>query len=145
MNPIRFSGHWLVAQQGSGKSFLLTRMIANDILEGNSVIVLDSKGDLTGAVRNWNIGEELVVLDPEEPFAICPFDVPKTNISLAADQIIYLFSALLDTAISPMQQSLLRPIIRALIIGHPAPSMETFQEVIYDGMPKEVLSNLPAD
>lgn len=145
MNPIRFSGQWVCAQQGSGKSFALTRMIAKDISEGNSVIVLDSKGDLTGTVRKWAIGERLIVLDPEEPFAICPFDVPKTNISVAADQIIYLFSALLDTAISPMQQSLLRPIIRALIIGHPTPSMETFQEVIYDGMPKEVLANLPSD
>lgn len=145
MNPIRFSGHWFCAQQGSGKTFALTQMIARDINEGNSVIVLDSKGELTSGVRKWALGDRLVVLDPEEPFAICPFDVPKTNISLAADQILYLFSALMETAITPMQQSLMRPIIRALIIGHPAPTFETFHEVIYEGMQPEVLENIPSD
>jgi hypothetical protein len=146
MNPeVRFSGHWFCAQQGSGKTFALTQMIARDLQKDAAVIVLDSKGQLTGAVRKWALGDRLTVLDPSEPFAICPFDIPKTNISAAADQILYLFSALLGTTISPMQQSLLRPIIRALVIGHPSPTLDVFQDVIYEGLPQIVLDNIPND
>src|SRR5215471_2023767 len=116
MNKTRFRGMWMCARQGSGKTFALTRMVAQDIEEGNSVIVLDSKGGLTGEVRKWAL-DNLIVLDPREPFAICPFDVPKTDFSAAVDQIIYLFSALLETTITPMQQAFLRPVIRALIVG----------------------------
>jgi biotin carboxyl carrier protein len=142
---IRFSGTWMVAQHGSGKTFALTQMSAKDLQRDASLICLDSKGQLTGAIRQWALGDRLVVLDPSEPFAICPFDVPRTDVSAAADQIQYIFSALMGTSITPMQQSLLRPIIRALIIGHPAPTLETFREVIYHGMPQSVLANIPDD
>jgi hypothetical protein len=148
MNPeTRFSGHWIVAQQGSGKTHLLKYMLGCDLDKGDAaLVVFDSKGELTSAIRKVVRPEWQVILDPSDvPFAICPFDVTKDDVTAAADRILYVFSALMGTTITPMQQSLLRPIVRALIIGHPAPTLETFQEVIYEGMPRAVLHNIPDD
>src|SRR6516165_6449958 len=126
----KFASTWVVAQQGSGKTVLLRSMVARELPRDCSIIVMDSKGDLTGTIRKLALGDRLVVLDPSEPFAINPFDVSTANIRAAIGQLEYTFSALMGTTISPMQLSLLRPIFRAMIVAHPAPTLNTFHEII---------------
>jgi len=145
MNPeTRFSAHWIVAQQGMGKTNLLLHMLATDFAQDACVITLDAKGDLTNAVRHLSLGDRLLVLDPREPFAINPLDVSKTNITYAVDQLLYIFGALLDANVTPMQEAFLRPLLRALVIAHPKPTLATLQRIISSG-PKGQFNELPPD
>ncbi len=43
----RFSGHWIIAPSGRGKTTLLHKLFLEDIGREASVIVMDSKGDLS--------------------------------------------------------------------------------------------------
>lgn len=134
MSEVRFSGHWIVAGQGLGKSNLLLHMISEDMATDASVIVIDPKGDLTNAIRNLALGNLLVTLDPTfVPFAINPLDVSKTDTKRAVDQIEYIFGAILGAGITPKQQALLRSLLRACIIGIPSPTLLTVQDLLIRG------------
>src|ERR1700680_3925349 len=122
----RYSGHWIVAQQGMGKTTALINMIAADIQRDACVIVMDAKNDLTEAVRHLNLGLRLIVLDPADtPFALNPLAVPKTDTKRAVDQVEYIFGAMLGASVTPKQQALLRSLLRACIIGIPDPTLLT--------------------
>src|SRR6266702_2532683 len=119
----RFSGHWIVAQQGKGKTNLLLHMLASDIQKDCSIIIMDSKGELTAPIRNLALYHDaLIVLDPNQPFAINPLDVPKTDIIRAINNLEYIFGAILEATATPMQKALLRTILRAVIIAFPNPT-----------------------
>ncbi|QHP67431.1 hypothetical protein EI171_08315 [Bradyrhizobium sp. LCT2] len=134
MSEARFSGHWIVAGQGLGKSNLLLHMISEDIPTDASVIVVDPKGDLTNSIRNLALGNLLVTLDPTfVPFAINPLDVPKTDTKRAVDQIEYIFGAILGTGITPKQQALLRSLLRACILCIPNATLLTVQDLLIRG------------
>jgi ABC-type cobalamin/Fe3+-siderophores transport system ATPase subunit len=47
-----FSGHWIVAPPGRGKSTLLHTMFLEDIKRNASIILMDSKGDLINQLKN---------------------------------------------------------------------------------------------
>jgi type IV secretory pathway VirB4 component len=133
----RFSGHWVVAQQGMGKTTLLINMIAADLQRDASIIVMDAKGDLTEAVRHLNLGSRLIILDPvEAPFALNPLDVPKTDTKRSVDQVEYIFGAMLGASVTPKQQALLRSLLRACIVGIPDPTLLTIQDLIISGPDK---------
>jgi type IV secretory pathway VirB4 component len=89
----RFSGHWIVAQQGMGKTTLLLNMLASDLRKDASIIIMDAKGDLINATKHLDLGERLIVLD-EEPFAINPLDVPKTDVRRAVNFLEYIFDSI---------------------------------------------------
>ena len=76
---VRFSSHWIVAQQDSGKTYLLKSMICRDLQRDCSIVVMDSKGELTSWLRSLALGDRLIVLDPDDPFAINPFDVKNPD------------------------------------------------------------------
>ena len=40
---------------------------------------MDSKGELTSWLRSLALGDRLIVLDPDDPFAINPFDVKNPD------------------------------------------------------------------
>ena len=129
----RFSGHWIVAAHGTGKTNLLLDMLASDLQKDASIIVMDSKGDLTTPVRVLALGERLVVLDPHEPFALNPLDSPHKDIEHAISHIEYVLSALLEARLTPMQKSFFDSLIRALILAFPEPTLLTVQSVINEG------------
>jgi hypothetical protein len=146
----RCSGHWLVAQQGVGKTNALLCMIAEDLKKDASIIVIDPKGGpdgLTERIGKLALGKRLVVLDPDHPFAINPLDVDKTDVKRAINQIEYIFAVLLDAQVTPKQQSFLRALLRALIIGFPNPNLETINQLVLYGWKdyEQYIPNLPRE
>src|SRR5262249_58641365 len=127
-NPeTRFSGQWIVAAQGTGKTNLLLHMLASDLKKDASIIIMDSKGDLSTPIRNLCLGNRLVLLDARQPFAINPLDVPRADPKRAVNHLEYIFGALLEANVTPMQKSLLRSILRAVVIGFPQPTLQPIQ------------------
>ncbi|ANV99321.1 hypothetical protein [Bradyrhizobium icense] len=140
----RCSGQWVVAQQGSGKTNLLTHMVGQDLQRDCSVVILDSKGELTGAIRNLALGDRLIVVDPAEPVAINPFDVPKGDHVIS--QLAYMLSGLLETNITPKQRVFFETLAGA-ILEFPNPSLNLLWEIVSKG-PRPYLSvieKLPDD
>lgn len=148
MNPeTRFSGHWIVALQGMGKTNCLLHMLSSDLQKDASVITMDAKGELTKALRSLNLGDRLVLFDPREPFAINPLDVPRNDIKRAVNLLEYIFSGLLDAQATAKQTGFLRSILRAVILAVPNPTLSTVQDVISNGPQKykNEIRNLPPD
>jgi hypothetical protein len=145
MNPeTRYSAHWIVAQQGMGKTNLLLHMLAEDLRKDASVVILDAKGDLTGPIRKLDLGDRLIVLDPRQSLALNPLDVSHENVTQATDQLLYIFGALLDAEVTAMQEAFLRPLLRAIVVAHPEPTLATLQRIITNG-PKGQFTDLPPD
>jgi type IV secretory pathway VirB4 component len=131
MNPeTRFSSMWVCAQQGSGKTNLLLHMIAHDLQSDCSIVVMDSKGELTDAIRKLSLGDRLIVFDPDQPFAINPFDVSKS------DEIVshlgYMLSSLIDANISTRQRTFFETLVEALF-QFPNPSLPLVREIALKG------------
>src|SRR5262249_32437823 len=151
---IRHSGHWIVGAQGTGKSKLLLTMLSRDLKRDAAIIIIDPKGDISGPIRNLdldaqnpNLHNRLVVLDPRHPFAINPLDVPKTDVKRAVNHLEYIFGALLEANVTPKQKSLLRSILRAIVIGFPDPTLQTVQDIINNGLDgyRQYIQKLPPD
>jgi hypothetical protein len=45
-------------------------MLSSDLKQNASIIIMDSKGELTRPIRKLSLGERLIVLDPKQPFGI---------------------------------------------------------------------------
>jgi hypothetical protein len=147
---IRFSGHWVIAPPGRGKTTLLLSMLMEDFKKDAAIIIMDSKGDLIAPIRDLKALEDRYVIidpDPEHPVAINPLDIPKTDISLAVANLEYIFSSLLESKMTPLQTVLFRSVLRALIIAFPNPTLETFRDLISNGFGKyeEYIQKLPQD
>jgi hypothetical protein len=140
MNPeTKFSGHWIVADQGMGKTNLLLHMLASDLQEDASVIIMDAKGELTEAVRVLDI-PGMRIIDPREPVAINPLDVSEE----AIDQVLYIFAGLADASVTAKQEAFLRPLLRGMILAFPQPTLATLQRVINKKQDfQQYINNLP--
>ncbi len=129
----RFSGHWIIAPQGKGKTTLLTAMLDADFKRDASVIIFDGKGDLIEEVgRLAFLKDRYVVIDPRST-GINPLAVDASNIPQAAERLEYVFSALLEAKITPLQTVLFRNVFRALVTAFPNPTLETFQDLLLNG------------
>jgi hypothetical protein len=147
-DELRFSGTWIVARPGRGKTVLLTSMIIEDLKKDCSIIIFDGKGDLINPIRELtDLQDDLIIIDPDNPIALNPLDVPKTDVRKAVAQLEYLFSALLASKITPKQQTLFRSVLRALIIGFDYPTLETFKDIIVNGVKnyRTQIDRLPPD
>lgn len=134
----RFSSQWIVAQQGKGKTNLLLHQIINDIEDGHSVIVMDSKGQLTDAIRVLALGDRLIVIDPDEPFAINPFDVKSSETAIS--HLGYMLSGLLETNITPKQRSFFESLVEILLY-FPNPTLVLLWDILTKG-PKAYQSDI---
>jgi len=146
----RFSGHWIIAPPGRGKTNLLHTMLIDDLEQDASIIIMDSKGDLIGPIRELKDLEDRLILvdpDPHNPIAINPLDIPKSDIALAVGHLEYIFSSLLESKMTPLQTVLFRSVLRALITSFPNPTLETFRDIITNGYDKyiEHIKVLPQD
>ena len=147
----RFSGHWIVSPPGRGKTTLLHAMVIRDIaIAGASLILMDSKGDLIDAVRGLrDIQDRLIVIDPDpqNPVAINPLDIAQADLTQSVDLLEYLFGSLLEFKMTAMQTTLFRSVLRALVLGFPNPTLETFRDLLTNGYEKyaSYIATLPPD
>lgn len=129
----RFSGHWIVAPQGKGKTTLLTSMLKSDFERDASIIIFDGKGDLIDEVGSLQFLEDrYLILDPRRT-GINPLVVEQSNTPQAAERLEYVFSALLEARITPLQSVLFRNVFRALVTAFPNPTLATFQDLLLNG------------
>lgn len=118
----RFEGTWVVAPSGTGKTTLLSQMLKGDLEEVKagraSIIVMDSKGELTGDLARLarfapggDLEGKLVLIEPHPQLAINPLDLAPTS-GHTIDLVEYLFSFGLPT--TDLQSALLRSVLLAL-------------------------------
>jgi hypothetical protein len=132
----RFSGHWIIAPPGRGKTTLLHSMLIDDLGKDASVLLMDSKGDLLNPIKKLkDIADRLVLIEPdhEHPLALNPLDIPKTSVNHAVS-LEYIFSSLLDAKMTALQQTLFRSVLPALVVAVPNPTLETFRDLIANGL-----------
>jgi hypothetical protein len=146
----RFSGHWIIAPPGRGKTTLLHSMVLEDIPRDASIILMDSKGDLIDPIRNLqSVRDRLVLIEPnaEFPLALNPLDLPHSTLTQVVDNLEYVFSALLEAKMTALQQTLFRSVLRALTIGFDRPTLEIFRSIITNGYKQYARSieKLPQD
>src|SRR5579862_216628 len=144
----RFSGHWIVAAQGRGKTTLLHTLVMEDLKKDACVILIDPKGELIEPISKLKmIQDRLVIIDPSKQLALNPLDVPKRNMRSAVSQLEYIFGALLQGALTPKQSSFFRAVLRSLLIALPNPTLEDFRQIVTNGKShlREVIPTLPKD
>lgn len=146
----RFSGHWIIAPPGRGKTTLLHAMFLDDANRDASIIVMDSKGDLINPLKELAAVEDRLVLiepDPNFPLALNPLDIPKANVAHTVSLLEYVFSALLEAKMTALQMTLFRSVLPALVEVVPNATLETFRDVIENGTGryKEYIAKLSPD
>lgn len=147
----RFSGHWILSPPGRGKTTLLHAMVMEDIRRpGACLILMDSKGDLIDPIRNLGeVQDRLIIIDPDpkNPVAINPLDIAQTDLAQSVDLLEYLFASLLEFKMTAMQTTLFRSVLRALVTAFPNPTLETFRDLLTNGIAKydEHIKKLPPD
>ncbi|HZK89265.1 MAG TPA: TraM recognition domain-containing protein [Stellaceae bacterium] len=147
----RFAGHWILSPPGRGKTTLLHAMVMEDIEKPDACLILmDSKGDFIDPIRRLgSIQDRLIVIDPDpqNPVAINPLDIGQANIAQSVDLLEYLFASLLEFKMTAMQTTLFRSVLRALVVGFPNPTLETFRDLLANGYEKYAvhIEKLPSD
>ena len=147
MNPeTKFSSHWIVGAHGTGKTNLLLHMLSSDLRKDASIIVMDSKGELTGAIRKLALGDRLIVVDPasDTPVAINPFDVVKSE--HVTSQLGYMLAGLLETNITAKQRTFFETLVDALLYFQ-NPTIPLLWDIVTHG-PKayrDQINQLPQD
>jgi len=143
----RFAGMWVLAPQGRGKTTLLHSMVAQDIEKDASIILMDSKGDLIEPfLQLASIRDRLIVVGPDNPVGLNPLDIPHGDINKAVDNLEYLFSSLLEFKLTGTQSMLLRAVLRALVSSFEQPTLETFRDILANGVkpyPQQIQSLQP--
>ena len=147
----RFSGHWIIAGHGRGKTTLLHTMVAQDLPKKACIILMDSKGELLAPFRTLpEIQNRLVIIDPDaaNPIGFNPLDVPNADVTQCIAILEYFFSSLVEFKLTASQASLFRNVLRALIVGFKNPTLETFRELLTTNGDKKYqteISGLPPD
>jgi hypothetical protein len=129
----RFSGMWIIASHGRGKTTLLHTMVMHDLQKDACVILMDSKGELLAPFREMkSIQDRLVIIDPDpnNPIALNPLDIPITDIAQSVDFLEYLFGSLLKFEMTATQSALFRNVLRALITAFPNPTLDTLRTLL---------------
>ena len=125
------------------------RLVAQDIDKDAAIILMDSKGDLIEPfLQLASIRHRLVVVGPDNPVGLNPLDIPHQDINKAVDNLEYLFSSLLEFKLTGTQSMpLLRAVLRALVSSFKQPTLETFRDILANGVkayPQQIQS-LPPD
>lgn len=133
----RFSGHWIIAPPGRGKTTLLHTMVADDFEKDAAVVLIDSKGDLIEPLKHLDcIKDRLLLIEPDagSAFALNPLDISRTNVMQAVSLIEYIMAGLLDAKFTALQSTLFRNVVPAIIEAIPNPTLNTFKEVMVRGL-----------
>jgi len=134
----RFSGHWIIAPPGRGKTTLLHALVIDDLEKDAAVVLIDSKGDLIEPIKKLkSIQDRLLLIepDPDSAFALNPLDVAHASIVQVVSLIEYIMAGLLDAKFTALQSTLFRNVVPAIIEALPNPTLDTFKEVMVKGLP----------
>jgi hypothetical protein len=134
----RFSGHWVIAPPGRGKTTLLHAFVAEDLEKDAAVVLMDSKGDLIDPIKGLrSIKDRLVLIEPnpESAFALNPLDVSQASIVQVVSLIEYIMAGLLDAKFTALQSTLFRNVVPAIIEAIPSPTLDDFKRVMVKGLP----------
>lgn len=135
---LAFSGIWVIAPQGKGKSTLLRSLIEPRLHEECSIIVFDSKAAMTrggeqslsDSYRYLKLPKQTVTIDPHANLSMNPMRLGTHSVST----LMYLFGCL-GADFTPMQSVLLRHCIHLCTLI-PDANMTTFRSVIAYGTEK---------
>jgi hypothetical protein len=103
----------VIGPTGVGKTTLLLNLIFQDIALGNSVVVVDPKGDLVNGVLSRIPKErekDVIVLDPADmtnPVGLNPLSSRNTSCYLAVDNILTIFRKLYADNFGPRTEDIL--------------------------------------
>lgn len=153
--PVRFSQKfrrrhtYILGDTGSGKTQLIQQMILDDLETNASIIVIDSQGDLLNKLKHSrNVDpERLVIIDPVDsvyhPLALNMFDIGdrsdlnpvdlERHINGVVELLGFVFSAVMDSAFTDKQRTLLNPLLR-LLLHIPDATLETFIDILRNGV-----------
>lgn len=134
----RFSGHWIVAPPGRGKTTLLHALVMDDFAKDAAIVLMDSKGDLIEPLKELEcIKDRLLLIEPDVDFAFAlnPLDVTHTNVTQAVGLIEYIMAGLLDAKFTALQTTLFRNVVPAIIETIPNATLDTFKQVMVKGLP----------
>lgn len=133
----RFSGHWIIAPTGRGKTNLLHSLVRNDLQKDASVILMDSKGELIGPIQEMApLKDRLVIVepDPDYPLALNPLDIPNTSGAKKLELLEYIVASLLGAEFTPLQKALLRNLLPAIIKCVPHPTLQILRDIVESGL-----------
>ena len=134
----RFSGTWIVAPPGRGKTTLLHVLAHNDFQKDASVILIDSKGDLIDPLKRLSIIKDRLILiepDPASALAFNPLDGSHTTPLHVTNLIEYIMQGLLEAKFTGLQSALFRNVVPAIMQAYSAPTLATFKQVMLKGLP----------
>jgi hypothetical protein len=134
----RFSGHWLVAPPGRGKTTLLHSFVMDDLSKDAAVVLMDSKGDLIEPIKNLQtIKDRLILIEPnpDSAFALNPLDISHGSVTQAVSLIEYIMAGLLDAKFTALQSTLFRNVVPAIIEAVSNPTLDDFKHVMVKGLP----------
>jgi len=128
-----FEGSWVVAPSGRGKTTLLKYLVTKVPEPDACIILMDAKGELLQSfnqLAQWK--DRYVYLQPsaEYPLAINPLEIGHS-----VEFLEYIFSALLESKMTPNQSTLFRMVL-TLCKVIPNANLETFRLILSRG-PKE--------
>jgi len=113
----------ILGPTGSGKSWLLTRLILGDIAANRGVFVIDMKGDLIGDVLsrvNDADADRIVVIDPSQRDYPVGFNVlaatgDEDQRELVADNVLSVFKELWAAFWGPRSDQIMRAALQTLV------------------------------
>ncbi|MEL6568302.1 MAG: hypothetical protein AAFQ22_07780 [Pseudomonadota bacterium] len=155
----RFEHAHIIAGSGHGKTQLLSHLILGDLHRAQthpqSVVVMDSQGDLISQIENLSLiqhtdlADRLVILDPTEfhhPIALNPFSLDESRLADlspadrertvfgAVDLFEHFFSELLGSELTAQQGTVFKFLIR-LLIEIPGATLITLRDLMDDPKP----------
>ena len=123
---------YVIGKSGTGKSTFLSNLIAKDIKNGKSVIVLDPH-DLTQRIKE-KVNLNLNIINPsDKAFSFNPLSVKNIeDISYIVDNVASVFHSLYKEFWGPQSDDILRRSIKALILANKNFTLLDLEEFLTD-------------
>ena len=137
---LRTQHQHIVAGTGRGKTQCIQNMVMDDVAAGNSVVLIDSQGDMINKLATRIPKDRLVLIDPQTcPPALNIFD-NKGDVNTAIELYEYIFSAL-DASMTSKQTTAYRFVSR-LLLTIPGANIHTMRRILEPNGTTPYLDNI---